>query len=195
MMTQPFTFDHAAEHARSRFQSRMAFEALQARIEARPMLPLHPLQTFTHQGETYSVERLETGGFDTLSPTAKYSVTLIRHSDGQRAEFPVIRKERRSKATGRATVRYNAPTGNYSTWDDLLGALVLTAEACVKEWTKRKGELTSAYNAARRAGHDLEVLGQEFEGWRMDLVKADDLLCRLTALNTPETGTEEDAPI
>lgn len=116
------------ERNRVRFQGQMARETTQARLEQRPLVTLHPDATVSHHGEVYAIEWLESGGFDTLSPTARYEVTVTAHSTGCRVSYaPVIRKERRSKATGRATVRYHSPAGNHSTRDDVQVALALLA--------------------------------------------------------------------
>ncbi|WP_412027874.1 hypothetical protein [Deinococcus yunweiensis] len=122
-------YDHAAERARSRFHTAMTHEVIQARLEQRPLVPVRPDATLAWQGETYAVQwhRIR---FDSLSPTQIFEVVITRHSDGRRVEFgQVIRKQRRSKMTARATVRYTSPAGTHSTEGETQAALVeLTAE-------------------------------------------------------------------
>ena len=129
--TSPTTVDtRAQERAAERFRASMPRAASYARLHRHIAghCPLNPMQTVEHDGTVYAVERLENGGFDTLSNTAKDEITIVSHANGQAVTFPqVIRKLRRNKTSGAVTVRYNASTGNYSEWDELIAALVAEA--------------------------------------------------------------------
>ena len=125
-------FDHAQEMALSRFRGHLAREYMQARLERRPMCPLRPLQTLEYAGEGYGIERLEAGGFDTMSGSGRYTVTITAHESGKAVES-VWRKQRRNKRTGHATVRYTTPAGPFAEWDDVVQALVASAAGQLAE--------------------------------------------------------------
>lgn len=120
----------AQERAAELFRMQMVRAASYARLfrTGMPHCPLYPMQTLTHDGVVYAIERMEGGGFDTLHPMAKHEVTIVSHASGQATTFgQIIRKERRNKKTGEVTVCYNTPVGNFSEWDEVAAALVAEA--------------------------------------------------------------------
>jgi len=114
---------------RERFNVQLAQAHTSARDHSVPFNPLKPDALLELNGETYSIEWFQVR-FDLMSPTQVWAVTIrplstgVAHGYGQ-----VIRKERRSKKTGLATVRYNSPAGNYSTRDEVQAALVVLTAA------------------------------------------------------------------
>lgn len=67
--------------------------------------------------------------FDAMSPTHKFDVEVTDLATGIHMTFSVIRKQRTYRATGRTTVRYNTPVGNFGTFDEVNDALVAEALA------------------------------------------------------------------
>lgn len=118
---------YAVEAARQRFQAHLARQALAARLDGHVSCPLFPDVTVEHGGDVYAVTWFEVGGFDTMSRTAIYEVQIIRHRDGQRTEYRVIRKERRRKSDGHTTVRYDSAAGKADLQDTITAALVALA--------------------------------------------------------------------
>ncbi|UQN05503.1 hypothetical protein [Deinococcus sp. QL22] len=114
---------------RELFNVRLAQAHTYARDHSVPFNPIKPNALVELQGNTYSVE-WKLVRFDLMSPTQVWAVTIRPRSTGVAYGYgQVIRKQRRSKKTGLATVRYNSPAGNYSTEDEVQAALVaLTAQ-------------------------------------------------------------------
>ncbi|MFD1732654.1 hypothetical protein ACFSC4_29995 [Deinococcus malanensis] len=82
----------------------------------------------------YAIERLEIGGFDTLGPTAKFSLTVTSHATGEVVTFgPILRRQRRNKTTGEAKVHYSTPVGPFKEWNHMVAALVAAAAQRLSE--------------------------------------------------------------
>ncbi|UQN06801.1 hypothetical protein [Deinococcus sp. QL22] len=114
---------------RERFNVQLAQAHTYARDHSVPFNPIKPDALLELDGDAYSVEWMLVRG-DTMSTAMQvWAVTVRPRSTGVAQGYgQVIRKERRSKKTGCATVRYNSPAGNYSTEDEVQAALVaLTA--------------------------------------------------------------------
>lgn len=80
--------------------------------------------------------------FDAMSPTHKFDVEVTDLSTGVHTTFSVIRKQRTYRATGKTTVRYNTPVGNFGTFDEVNAALV--AEALAAARAEGEGEVEVA---------------------------------------------------
>ncbi|UQN06324.1 hypothetical protein [Deinococcus sp. QL22] len=113
---------------RERFNVQLAQAHTYARDHSVPFNPIKPDALVELNGDTYSVE-WKLVRFDLMSPTQVWAVTIRPRSTGVAQGYgQIIRKQRRSKKTGLATVRYNSPAGNHSTEDEVQTALVaLTA--------------------------------------------------------------------
>lgn len=128
--TPPVPTRRDLERQQERFISQLAGEHGQARTERRAYCPVKVTTVRVVDGETYAVEQFISGSFDTMAPTQFYDITFTRLSTGTRTVYGrVICQTRRSKKTGRATVRYNvASIGlNVKSWDELLDALAAHA--------------------------------------------------------------------
>ena len=111
----------------------LAWAATEARLKGFPFCPL--------AGERVggcAVEWLSRS-FDAMSPTHKFDVEVTDLAKGTHTTFAVIRKQRTYRATGRTTVRYNTPIGNFSTFDEVNAALV--AEALAAAGAEGEGEV------------------------------------------------------
>lgn len=111
----------------SSFMGVLAWAATEARLKGFPFCPL--------AGERVggcAVEWLSRS-FDAMSPTHKFDVEVTDLAKGTHTTFSVIRKQRTYRATGRTTVRYNTPVGNFSTFDEVNAALVAEAQRRVAE--------------------------------------------------------------
>ena len=119
----------------SNFMGVLAWAATEARLRGVPFCPL--------AGERVggcAVEWLSRS-FDAMSPTHKFDVEVTDLAKGTHTTFAVIRKQRTYRATGRTTVRYNTPVGNFSTFDEVNAALVAEALAAAAARAEDEGEV------------------------------------------------------
>lgn len=108
-----------------RFMASLATAHTTARVQHRPFNPLEPQQVITHEGEDYAVEWRGRQG---TSKTEPIDFSVTRRQTGRAYEFALIRSERRSKTTGRATVRYSLTgQGSWTTLDETVAGLVALA--------------------------------------------------------------------
>lgn len=117
----------------SSFMGVLAWAATEARLKGFPFCPL--------AGERVggcAVEWLSRS-FDAMSPTHKFDVEVTDLSTGVHTTFSVIRKQRTYQKTGKTTVRYNTPVGNFSTFDEVNDALVQSALAAAGEMQAAPG--------------------------------------------------------
>lgn len=117
----------ARRRAWGRFQAQLAHAAADARLLGYPLCPLRPDVVVEHAGGTFAVQWLQVD-FDTLSPTSVSAVTVTSHATGRAVTFGrVFRKQRRSRVTAKATVRYSSPAGTHGLMEEVAAALVALA--------------------------------------------------------------------
>ncbi|MCD0160006.1 hypothetical protein IHN63_01665 [Deinococcus sp. 6YEL10] len=101
----------------------------EARLHGAAFNILKPDHVVTVDGAEYSLEWMQTG-FDTMSPTRKYGVTVTCRETGRRVEYAVIEKVRRNRQ-GEGKVHYNCKYAgmNVQGFDEANAHLAQTAAA------------------------------------------------------------------
>ena len=120
----------------SSFMGVLAWAATEARLKGFAFCPL--------AGERVggcAVEWLSRS-FDAMSPTHKFDVEVTDLATGTHTTFSVIRKQRTYRKTGKTTVRYNTPIGNFGSFDEVNAALVAEALAAAAARAEVEVEVT-----------------------------------------------------
>lgn len=96
---------HSFQAVKTAPRFNLALIVNEARLYGAAFNTLNPDRVVTVDGTEYSLEWMQTG-FDTMSPTRKYGVTVTCRDTGRRVEYAVIEKVRRNRQ-GEGKVHYN----------------------------------------------------------------------------------------